>query len=293
MQEAVAPSVPTDAGSPFEAAGAAGRWSAPMVRRPVPTRTHGPQLLAELRRQLPTLSPTLRRVAQFCIDHASSLHHRRIQDVATACGTIPASVVRLAQKFGLKGFQDLKLAFLHEPEPEAEARSSLSYLAASPHGRAAWQTLERSALDLASLKALVCSPAFAVAVRGLRNARQVQVDAVGEADRFIAMHLQTCLQAARRDRVDADRAGPLRDGVEWCVQVAVWAEAASGPAADSPAGRTPPRLRLLRGPVNRPVAPSGESVDITLGADAGRLSTALAFCEALAAAVQSEPEALE
>lgn len=34
-----------------------------------------------------------------------------IQEVAAASQTIPAAVVRLAQRYGLKGFRELKLAF--------------------------------------------------------------------------------------------------------------------------------------------------------------------------------------
>ncbi|BDT67111.1 hypothetical protein os1_12800 [Comamonadaceae bacterium OS-1] len=71
-------------------------------------------LEARITRNLPSLSPKLQQVAHYCLQHARHLHLRRIQEVAQHCETQPVTVVRLAKRYGFRGFLDFKMAFLTE-----------------------------------------------------------------------------------------------------------------------------------------------------------------------------------
>lgn len=83
--------------------------------------THGQPLLQELQRALPTLSPKLGGVARFCIQHAATLHHYRIQDVADACDTMPVSVVRQDIEASAQGVTDLKALVTAVRSPAARS----------------------------------------------------------------------------------------------------------------------------------------------------------------------------
>ncbi len=74
-------------------------------------------LEARITRNLPTLSPKLKQVATYCLQHARHLHLCRIQEVAQCCETQPVTVVRLAKRYGFRGFLDFKMAFLAGAEP--------------------------------------------------------------------------------------------------------------------------------------------------------------------------------
>lgn len=69
-------------------------------------------LEARITRNLPSLSPKLQQVAHYCLQHARQLHLCRIQEVAQRCETQPVTVVRLAKRYGFRGFLDFKMAFL-------------------------------------------------------------------------------------------------------------------------------------------------------------------------------------
>lgn len=85
----------------------------------------GQALAHRLEADLPRLSPKLRGVAMYVVRERAQLHRQRIQDVARRSGTVPATVVRLAQRYGLEGFHELKLAFVETPErpPAREERA--------------------------------------------------------------------------------------------------------------------------------------------------------------------------
>lgn len=79
----------------------------------------GQQLAADLL----GLSPKLQQVAQYCLQHARHLHLCRIQDVAGQCNTQPVTVVRLAKRYGYRGFLDFKMAFLAETHADLASDS--------------------------------------------------------------------------------------------------------------------------------------------------------------------------
>lgn len=253
----------------------------------------GSRLLHDLQRDLPTLSPKLGNVARFCIEHASTLHHYRIHEVARACETIPASVVRLAQRFGLNGFQEMKYALVDRVErgPVAEPQPREPWQ--HPDCLAALQGIEDSALGLASLKGLVSRPEFHRAVQALRTARRIHFDGAGEEDRLIAAHLQTrlrelgCLPLGTRDHDAAcNIEGDTPFDGAWLVRVAVWNDLTPGSQRLDPAAFGPRVLRLARGRMNRFAARDHAGIVMHVGTGAQRLLNALALCEAIATAVK-------
>ena len=261
----------------------------------------GARLLQDMARELPSLSPKLRRVAQYCIIHASTLHLCRIQDVAAASDTVPASVVRLAQRLGLHGFQELKLAFI-DLAPGAPASAATpdhaprSVDTSAQRDRAVQRALldlDESAQALATLRTQVQAPAFDALVHALRTARHIRFDWAGEADRTVALHLQARLRALGCHQVGASKAGAGHRG-EWLVQVAVCEDKACGGRALDTARFGPQVLRLVRGratPANSAARRSSPADDATLircGNDPRRILTALAVCELLAAALAPE-----
>lgn len=244
--------------------------------------THGRPLLQELQRALPTLSPKLGGVARFCIQHAATLHHYRIQDVADACDTMPVSVVRLAQRFGLKGFQELKLAFIDRVEPQEPDRAPQA-----PECLAAQQDIEASTLGLNGLSAVIAQPEFAHLVQALRSAPLIRFDWTGEEDRLIALHLQARMRAAGCGQVDGGtRNLGTVSGSAWLVQIAVWRDPASCPGWCLPSDFGARVLRLTQGRLHQPATVGRGGVVVRVGTDTRRMLNALALCEALASAMK-------
>jgi hypothetical protein len=217
--------------------------------------------------------------------------------VAAASGTVPATVVRLAQRLGLHGFQELKLAFLDlAPNDNTALLSALGGDDADAEpapsiAQSALLDIDESLQAVSSLKRKVDAPDFDALVQALRSARQIRFDWAGEADRTVALHLQARLRALGCHQVGASKPGVGHRG-EWLVQVAVCEDKASGGRALDTAPFGPRVLRLVRGRAT-PAAPAarrqGSPMDhatlIRCGNDARRILTALAFCELLAAAL--------
>ncbi len=88
--------------------------SRPSLEHPV---AQGPALLAWIQRDLPLLKPKMRGVAEQLVRQAATLHQQGIEDLAQQTRTTPATIVRLAKRYGFVGFSDLKVAFL-PPAPD-------------------------------------------------------------------------------------------------------------------------------------------------------------------------------
>lgn len=132
----------------------------------------GHAMLMQLQSDLGKLSPPLRRVAQYCIEHAHGLHRMGIQEVAQASQTIPAAVVRLAQRYGLKGFRELKLAFL-PTLPISAAQASGAPWCPSDSQHTAISYIEKMAADIAQIQSEILRPEFSRVVQALQGAERV------------------------------------------------------------------------------------------------------------------------
>ncbi len=93
----------------------------------------------QLAADLLALSPKLQQVAQYCLQHARHLHLCRIQDVADQCHTQPVTLVRLAKRYGFRGFLDFKMAFLAHTEDDTHDQEAAHTAAGEAGPRAACQ----------------------------------------------------------------------------------------------------------------------------------------------------------
>ena len=85
---------------------------APCAAEPV---ARGPALRDWIQQDLPRLKPKMRGVAEQLLHQAATLHQQGIEDLAQQTRTAPATIVRLAKRYGFVGFSDLKMAFLPPP----------------------------------------------------------------------------------------------------------------------------------------------------------------------------------
>jgi len=89
------------------------------------------RLLTKLRASLPDLSPVLRRVAQYVLDHPDAVIYHSVTELAEATSSSEGSIIRFCQDLGFSGFQEFKLTLAVEfgppgrPEKAADAGANL------------------------------------------------------------------------------------------------------------------------------------------------------------------------
>lgn len=79
-------------------------------------------LTERIRLALPELSAQLQAIGNYCLSNLEGLHRMRIEDVSEHCGARPSTIVRFAKLFGLKGYKELKVAFLDEGRTQIDDR---------------------------------------------------------------------------------------------------------------------------------------------------------------------------
>jgi Helix-turn-helix domain, rpiR family len=175
------------------------------VETPAPLLS-GPELVKQLEQALPRLSPKLREVARFCLVHRAQIHRARIQDVATRCNTVPASVVRLAKQLGHEGFHSFKFAFMDAvPGPGGALRPDDVQAQASSAARH-WLSQFDDDLDrLADLRSLIVDEVFSRALSWIHDSPALTITYQGEFDRLIALHLGNVLHRLGKVVMLADR----------------------------------------------------------------------------------------
>ncbi len=102
----------------------------------------GSGLLERLELERDDLSPQLRQAASYLLDHQDEAAFRSMRFVAAKAGVQPATMVRLAQRLGCPGYEDLREALRHRVRQTGEgyrnraarlqrrkSRGALSYLA--------------------------------------------------------------------------------------------------------------------------------------------------------------------
>lgn len=110
----------------------------------------GRDLEQQLAADLLALSPKLQQVAQYCLQHARHLHLCRIQDVADQCHTQPVTLVRLAKRYGFRGFLDFKMAFLAHTEDDTHDQEAAHTAAGEAGPRAAYQATSATSMATAA-----------------------------------------------------------------------------------------------------------------------------------------------
>jgi len=106
------------------------------------------RLLTKLRASLPDLSPVLRRVAQYVLDHPDAVIYHSVTELAEATSSSEGSIIRFCQDLGFSGFQEFKLTLAVEfgppGRPEQTAGAGANLLEELAHHAAA--TLQETAL---------------------------------------------------------------------------------------------------------------------------------------------------
>jgi RpiR family transcriptional regulator, carbohydrate utilization regulator len=101
-----------------------------MIARPAAADTPaGPSegMLAGLRAVVPSLTPQVRRAAAYVLGHPAQVLQQSLGEAAEAAGVGEATLVRLCQEAGCRGFQDLKLALARElVQPAAQPHEDVA-----------------------------------------------------------------------------------------------------------------------------------------------------------------------
>lgn len=124
-------------------------------------------------------TPTMRRIARAIRDNPSIVLNMTISQIAEACGTSVASVVRFCQAVGVSGYAELRMALATELGKEAAQFGSGLTLGAEI---ARTDTLEEMAAKVASLEMLAIEET--VSNLDLRALERV-VDALDKAPRIL------------------------------------------------------------------------------------------------------------
>jgi len=96
----------------------------------------GAALVEWIQDDLRRLKPKMRGVAEHLVRQAATLHQQGIENLAQQTRTTPATIVRLAKRYGFTGFSDLKVAFL-PPPPDNAATAEPSARGVGPAAGAA------------------------------------------------------------------------------------------------------------------------------------------------------------
>lgn len=244
----------------------------------------GDALIARIRQDLPRLSPKMRNVAEYLLQQSSSLHQQRIKTLALQAHTIPATIVRVAKRYGFIGFHDLKLAFL----PNAEA--------ASPEASAALAELDRWARHMHAVRAMVEHAFFLQVVLALYAAPQIAVCPARPGDLAVASYLTSRLAAlkTRTALTGPEQLAPLMAcaPAQSVVLEVCLAEHAHRPRA-MPQRRGNAKLRWIR--MQTGATPSADAQDLSLNVPGAAESPAnhgaFALVDALCAALLAHASA--
>lgn len=139
-----------------------------------------PGLLARIRTVVPSLRPAYRRVGEYLVAQPNQVVTSSVTEVAAATGTSAATVVRLCQKLGLRGFQHLKIALAQDLAPDERLHVSELTHESSPAEIIATVTRVGSQ-GLASIPATLDLEQFTRAVEAMAGAGRIVVVGVGSS----------------------------------------------------------------------------------------------------------------
>ena len=141
----------------------------------------------------PALTPAMRRIAQAIHDNPAVVLEKTISQIAQACGTSVASVVRFCRAVGVSGYAELRMSLATELGKEAAQFGSGLTLGAEI---ARTDTLEEMAAKVASLEMLAIEEtvssldfkALERVVAALEQAQRILLFGIG-ASHFVAQDL--------------------------------------------------------------------------------------------------------
>jgi DNA-binding MurR/RpiR family transcriptional regulator len=261
------------------------RWPRRSVADAPPST--GPSLLQRIEADLPNLSPQLRKVADQLVRERGLPHRHRITDLAMLSGTAPVTIVRFAKRYGLKGFCEMKFAFLEEAGNPPGAANTGAVRPHASEASVAEQALEGALRTIGALRPIVDQPGFMQAARWLHEADVVWVSGLMPGDAPVADCVTQSLQrhgVSVRSGCMTRMAAHARAFGDKSVQLHVALASALHSASDfssAPVGQECRRIVLSRSP--QPGVACAD-LSITLGIDIDVIAQALPAVVGLLAA---------
>lgn len=149
-------------------------------------------MLSRLRSELPGFPPTARRIAQYMIDHADSVIHMSITELAERTHASEGTVIGMCRRLGASGFQELKILLARDlVEPIHLIQEDLA--AGDDFAQVSDRVFAAHAASMTATRKLLSIEALSKAVDWMRAARRIDVFGIGSAAP-IAMDLAYRLQ---------------------------------------------------------------------------------------------------
>lgn len=136
-------------------------------------------LLRRVGQRLPMLRAAEGRVAEVLLADPSGAARSSVAALAARAGTSTATVVRCAQKFGFRGYHELRTTLARELAGTAPTRGFAVAVPADPRLAALSGVTENGARAVGDAAAHVDAAAFAAAVTALDGAERVLIAGVG------------------------------------------------------------------------------------------------------------------
>jgi DNA-binding MurR/RpiR family transcriptional regulator len=173
------------------------------VQEHVESKAVGPgDIIEELRRRYDRLTQSQKRIAQYIIEHTETVAFSTVDQMATALGVNPSTIVRFTYRLGLAGFPDLQermrelvrgqLSRAGDPVGDGEIAAHLGATSFGASLSQDWKNLHRTIAEMDA-------DAVARAVNHLARARRVYV--VAGFSTFPLAHYFALLLDRFRDHV--------------------------------------------------------------------------------------------
>ncbi len=134
------------------------------------------RLLTKLRSSLENLSPVMRRVAEYVIEHPDAVIYHSVTELAEATRSSEGSIIRFCQDLGFSGFQELKLSLAIETGPNGRLEPDQ---APEAGGDLMADLARHAAVTLNETALLYEEESFREVARQVSRARRVDVYGVG------------------------------------------------------------------------------------------------------------------
>jgi len=137
------------------------------------------KVLTRLRASLEDLSPVLKRVARYVLDHPENAIYHSVTELAEATQSSEGSIIRFCQDLGYSGFQEFKLTLAVELDPRHRGRRPTRVVGDGSAAHLMADIAEQAALTLRDTASLYEAHAFCEVADRLARARRIDVYGVG------------------------------------------------------------------------------------------------------------------
>jgi len=137
------------------------------------------KVLTRLRASLEDLSPVLKRVARYVLDHPELAIYHSVTELAEATQSSEGSIIRFCQDLGYSGFQEFKLTLAVELDPRRRADGIAPVEDERDAARLMARIADQAAVTLRETANLYEAHAFQEVADRLARARRIDVYGVG------------------------------------------------------------------------------------------------------------------